>query len=111
MRERGDGRRRAGLQKAASGDCHKSGLPVAIWLRCGFYVDIAAYSVCQTPLNCQYVGPEGSKIEYCLGPSSLTLLHPRLSVKRHSAGIFSETSRWRRLSTTPYISPVVFIEA
>jgi hypothetical protein len=44
---------------------------VAIWLLCGFSVDIAAHSVCQTPLNCQYVGQEGSKIEYCLGASSL----------------------------------------
>jgi hypothetical protein len=43
---------------------------VAIWLRCGFSVDIAAHSVGQTPLNCQCAGTEGSKIEYCLGPSS-----------------------------------------
>src|SRR5262245_50671708 len=74
MRERGYGRRRAGLQKAASGDCHRVDSPcimVAIWLRCGFSVDIAAHSVCQTPLNCQYLGPEGSKIEYRLGHSSL----------------------------------------
>jgi len=34
-------------------------------------VDIAAHSVCQTLLKCQYVGPGGSKIEHCLGPSSL----------------------------------------
>src|SRR5262245_41441043 len=44
---------------------------VAIWLRCAFSVDTAAHSVCQAPLNCQCVGTEGSKIEYCLGPSSL----------------------------------------
>src|SRR5262245_62520695 len=71
MGERGDGRRRAGLQKAASGACHNVDSQFQIWLLCGFSADIAAHSVCQTLLKCQYVGPGGSKTEDRLGPSSL----------------------------------------